>query len=244
VLGACQSTREDDEVEMRVSGVLIDPVSHIPVVVLENRASGIELPIWIGPTEARAIAMHLEGIESARPLTHDLLKNIIDAAHIELDHVLIHSLRDGTYHARIFLTAREDRLEIDSRPSDAIALAVRCEKPIFVVRSLLTQAPGGAGPAAGGAETLTIEGLTIQAVSEQLAEYFEITPGKGVLVSAVTDDAPADLMPGDVILEIDGKVVRDPLEFATMVRDSDRQMELSVQRHGVLVHVAFGPVRR
>jgi hypothetical protein len=226
---------------MHVRGVMIDPASHAPVVVLEDRASGAELPIWVGPAEARAIAMRMEGVEVPRPMTHDLMKTMIDQTGVRFDRVFIHTMDKGTYYARIFLTADGDTVEIDSRPSDAIALAVRFEKPIFVARDLLERS-GSAAFGPRGTDALTVEGVTVQALSEDLAEHFAIRSGGGVLVSAVADEAGGGLRPGDVVLEVEGNAVRSPAEFATMMRDSAGKLDLAVQRHGTQIHVAFVPM--
>jgi uncharacterized protein len=237
-LPGCHTQDENREVEVHVRGVMIDSASHAPVVVLEDRASGAELPIWVGPSEARAIAMRLEGVEAPRPMTHDLMKNMLDQTGVRFDRVFIHTLDAGTYYARILLTAEGDSVEIDSRPSDAIALAVRFDKPIFVARDLLGRpASVAAGPR--GTDALTVEGVTVQALSKDLAEHFAIPPGGGVLVSAVTDETGGGLHPGDVVLEVDGKAVRSPAEFAAMIHGSSGNPDLSVQRRGTQIHVAF-----
>jgi hypothetical protein len=240
-LSACRSDDARDEVEMHVRGVMIDPAARAPVVMLEDRTSGAELPIWMGAAEARAIAMQLEGVESPRPMTHDLIKSLLDRTGVRFERVVIHALHEGTYFARIFLTARGDDLEIDSRPSDAIALAVRFEKPVFVARSLL-RTGGAAASAPPGEEALTVAGITVQALSRELAEHFDIVPGGGVLVSAVAAEAAGDLQPGDVILTVDDEAVRDPVDFAALVSDAVETMDLSVQRGARRIHVALDPV--
>jgi uncharacterized protein len=240
-LSGCHSAGDNGEVEVHVRGVMIDAASHSPVVVLEDRAGGAELPIWVGPAEARAIVMRLEGVEAPRPMTHDLMKNMLDQTGVRFDRVSIHALDEGTYYARIFLTAEGDSVEIDSRPSDAIALAVRFDKPIFVARDLLER-PASVVSGPRGADVLTVEGVTVQALSEELAEHFAIRPGGGVLVSAVADQTGGGLHPGDVVLEVEGKAVRSPAEFASMVHDASGKLDLFVQRHGTQVHIAFAPM--
>jgi uncharacterized protein len=242
-LPGCRSAGETSEVEVYVRGVTIDPASHSPVVVLEDRASGAQLPIWVGPTEARAILMRLEGVEAPRPMTHDLIKTMLDQTGVQFDRILIHALDGGTYYARIFLTADGGTVEIDSRPSDAIALAVRFDKPIFVTRALLQSEEVTAhGPP--GSDALTVADVTVQALSSDLAEHFAIGPGHGVLVSAVGDQAGGDLQPGDVILAAGGEAVHSPAEFASMIHDASGKLDLFVQRRGTQVHVAFVPQER
>jgi uncharacterized protein len=240
-LSGCHSADENREVEVHVRGVMIDPASRSPVVVLEDRVGGAELQIWVGPVEAGAIAMRLEGVEAPRPMTHDLMKNMLDQTGVRFNRVFIHALDEDTYYARIFLTAEGDSVEIDSRPSDAIALAVRFEKPIFVARDLLAR-PASVVSGPRGADALIVEGVTVQALSEDLAEHFAIRPGGGVLVSAVADEAGGGLHPGDVVIEVAGKPVHSPAEFASMMRDSAGKLDLSVRRHGAQIHVAFVPM--
>jgi len=239
----CHSQPEEREVEVEVDKVGIDPASHSPVVVLREKGGGAELPIWIGPTEARAIAMHLEQIEPPRPFTHDLAKQMLERSGIGLERVLIHTLEQGTYHARIFLTANGEDVEIDSRPSDAIALALRFESPIFVVPSLLDNL-AVAAVRWGDAETLIVQGVTVQTLSSELADHFVLPAGQGVLVSGVAPDAVSRLRPGDIILEVDGGGVRGLAEFARMVQGTSGRPNLTVQRAGSRVQVRLEPLRR
>src|SRR5512145_3158376 len=161
---ACRSASAPREVEVEVSRVALDESSRSPVVLLEDKAHTLALPIWIGVSEAQAIAMEIEGVAPPRPLTHDLVKDMLDHVGVELTRVLISELRGSTYYARIYLSARGDQVEIDSRPSDAIALAVRFHRPIFVAASLLTRDQTVA-LSPGGAETASIGGVTVQALS-------------------------------------------------------------------------------
>ena len=126
------------EVEMEVKTVAFDQASRSPVVILANEAQSKALPIWVGAFEAQAIAMEMEGMSGPRPLTHDLMKKIVEGLDAELDRVVIDDLRGHTYYATIHLWAEGDPIRIDSRPSDAIALALRFGKPIFVNGTLLT----------------------------------------------------------------------------------------------------------
>jgi len=237
LLPACRSREENSDLEMQVRGVLIDPVARSPVVMLENPDNGKKMPIWIGAAEATSIAMQLEGIKSPRPMTHDLVKNMLEQTGISFDRVLIHTMEEGTYYARIVLSAGDEPVEIDSRPSDAIALALRFQRPIFVARSLLDQQTSPAS--AGGEEVLTIAGVTVQALSEELAQHFDMDPGSGVLVSAVSDNGAGDLQPGDVIVEVNSQAVRDPGEFAALVQAAEGEIELSVDRAGRALQVMF-----
>lgn len=126
--------------EMEVHGVNIDMVSNQPVIILKDAGTSRFLPIWIGQFEATSILLELQGVKPARPLTHDLLTSIIGDLRAEIDHIVINDLRDGTFYARIHLRTNGTELEVDARPSDAIALAVRAHVPIYAEELVLEKA--------------------------------------------------------------------------------------------------------
>jgi len=127
-------------VEMVIAGIALDPVTKMPIIILKDLNGENALPIWIGIAEASAIATQLEKIDLARPMTHDLLKNVLEALDARLDRVEVTSLKDNTFFAILHLHVGKNLLTIDSRPSDAIALALRTESPIFVSEDVLEQA--------------------------------------------------------------------------------------------------------
>lgn len=134
---------------MQIKGLILDPTSDVPVVILRQEGSTVFLPIWIGVFEANAIALAVEGIEPPRPMTHDLLRSVIETLGVRLERVEIHSLIDGTFHARLRLVRARIEMEpgregtepdvetVDSRPSDAIALAIRTGAPIWIAQAVL-----------------------------------------------------------------------------------------------------------
>jgi uncharacterized protein len=124
-------------VKMEIKGLLMDPVSNMPVVILRDADDGVFLPIWVGIFEANAIAIEMEKVTTPRPMTHDLLKNVLAELETTVDRVVINDLRDNTFFARIYLSRGESRWNIDSRPSDAIALALRSKAEIFVEEGVL-----------------------------------------------------------------------------------------------------------
>ena len=124
-------------VKMEIKGLLMDPVSNMPVVVLRDAANGVFLPIWVGIFEANAIALQMEKITTPRPMTHDLLKNLLGELDAKVEKIVINDLKDNTFFARIHLLRGETRWNIDSRPSDAIALALRVDAEIFVEEDVL-----------------------------------------------------------------------------------------------------------
>ena len=133
-----------DLVPMSIKGLMLDPVSNSPIVVLKDEDDKFFLPIWVGIFEANAIALQLESITTPRPMTHDLMKNLIADLNARVTRVVINDLRESTFFAQIRLVVANGdarrTLEVDARPSDAIALALRTEAPIFVARTVLDQA--------------------------------------------------------------------------------------------------------
>ncbi|HEY0789354.1 MAG TPA: bifunctional nuclease family protein [Thermoanaerobaculia bacterium] len=127
-------------VPMSIKGLMLDPISNSPIVILKDGEEKVFLPIWVGIFEANAIALQLENIATPRPMTHDLLRNLIDTVDGKVRRVIINELKDSTFYARIDMVVGERQLEIDARPSDAIALALRTEAPIFVEQDVLDQA--------------------------------------------------------------------------------------------------------
>lgn len=128
------------EVRMEVRGLMLDPSTNVPIVILREESGTRLLPIWIGLFEANAIALKIEGVEPPRPLTHDLLRLLLDTLGGELSRVLISDLKASTYYARLYLKIAAGEVTVDSRPSDAIALALRANAPIFVTNEVLDRA--------------------------------------------------------------------------------------------------------
>ena len=125
------------EVEMKISGMMPDPMTNIPIVVLRDLTSGVVLPIWVGIYEANAIQMEIEKMTAPRPMTHDLLKNLLIGLETTVRKVVVTELRDDTFYAVIWLERDGQTISIDARPSDALALALRMDCPIFVEDEVL-----------------------------------------------------------------------------------------------------------
>jgi bifunctional DNase/RNase len=128
------------EVEMQIRGLIIDPLTNMPIVVLKDVAGDTVLPIWVGIFEANAISEELEKITRPRPMTHDLLRNLARGLNAVVRKVVVSELRDDTYYAVIWMEHDGETVAIDSRPSDAIALALRWDCPIFASRAVLDNA--------------------------------------------------------------------------------------------------------
>jgi bifunctional DNase/RNase len=126
-----------DDVEVQIRGLMLDPVTNMPIVVLKDVASDLVLPIWVGVFEANAIALELEKTATPRPMTHDLLRNLARGLNAVVDKVVVSDLKDDTFYATIWMTQGDEAITMDARPSDAIALALRWDCPIFVAKSVL-----------------------------------------------------------------------------------------------------------
>ena len=127
-------------IEVVIDSIRVSLISTQRVVMLRDADSDVQLPIWIGPCEADAITIELQDHELARPMTHDLLKNVIEEMGGSLSHITISELRDSVFHARLYVKVDDDPLNIDCRPSDAIALAVRAKVPIYVSEEVMDEA--------------------------------------------------------------------------------------------------------
>jgi len=125
------------EVEMKIRGLVMDPVTNMPIVILKDVNGTSVLPIWVGIYEANAIALEIEKVATPRPMTHDLLRNLLLGLETQVHKVVVSELRDDTFYALIWLEKNGEMLSIDSRPSDALALALRVDCPIFVEDEVL-----------------------------------------------------------------------------------------------------------
>jgi bifunctional DNase/RNase len=120
------------EVEMKIRGLMMDPVTNMPIVVLKDVGGQAILPIWVGVYEANAIALEIEKVQTPRPMTHDLLKNVLLGLEVRVQKIIVSELKDDTFYALICVERGGELMTIDSRPSDALALALRMDCPIFV----------------------------------------------------------------------------------------------------------------
>jgi bifunctional DNase/RNase len=153
--------REGEEIRMVVKGLMLDPGSNAPIVILREEGSELFLPIWIGVFEASAIQLSLEGVSAQRPMTHDLLASTFRTMGVQVEKVVIHDLLENTFFATIFARRGDDTWQIDSRPSDALALALRVDAAIFVHERVLRKAHSEGSPQGGGSD------------EEKLRKWFE-----------------------------------------------------------------------
>ncbi|MGH9326129.1 MAG: bifunctional nuclease family protein [Terriglobia bacterium] len=125
------------EVEMKIRGLMMDPVTNMPIVILRDTGGSTVLPIWVGIYEANAIALEIEKVSTPRPMTHDLIRNLLLGLDAHVHKVVVNDLREDTFYALIWLEREGQVMSIDSRPSDALALALRVDCPIYVEDDVL-----------------------------------------------------------------------------------------------------------
>ncbi len=128
------------QIEMTIKGLMVDPVTSMPIVILRDKTGKNILPIWVGIFEANAIASQIENVETPRPMTHDLVKNLIDNFNGEVKKIVITDLEESTFYASIHININDKISTVDSRPSDAIAIALRAKAPIFAEQEIIEQA--------------------------------------------------------------------------------------------------------
>lgn len=159
------------DIEVRIRGLMMDPSTNMPIVVLKDVASETVMPIWVGIFEANAIAIEIEKLSAPRPMTHDLMRNLIGYLNASLERIVITEIKEDTFHAVLWLRQGEESVTVDARPSDAIALALRTDCPIYVSDQVLQTAKlNTSGPPEGPtAEQLRawLEGLN----DEDLGRY-------------------------------------------------------------------------
>ena len=127
-------------IEMTIKGLMVDPITNMPIVILKDKQGDRVLPIWVGIFEANAIAQQIENVSPPRPMTHDLLRNVIQDLKATVQKVVVCDLQENTFYALIYLSMNGDTVAIDARPSDAIALALRTRAPIFVEDEVIDHA--------------------------------------------------------------------------------------------------------
>jgi len=128
------------QIEMTIKGLMVDPITNMPIIILRDKDGQKVLPIWVGVFEANAIALQIENVTTPRPMTHDLLRNVIQDLEASVTKIVVSDLRDNTFYAVIYLQRNGETVAIDARPSDAIALALRAHVPIFVEEIVIDNA--------------------------------------------------------------------------------------------------------
>ncbi len=230
-----------DEVRVQVANVGPDQSSGAYYVLLADEAGKRTLPILVGENEALAISLQLKGVKTDRPLTYQLLRNVIEQTGNRVDRVVINDVRDQVYYAKIYLN--RGKYSIDSRPSDAIALAMGANAPIYVADKLfaVSNLPGGGVTAAGTASGL---GVTVQELSPELALYFQVQPGSGLLVADVAETAAkSGLTRGDIVTEVESQPVRTLADFKQRITQvkQNSSVTLTVRRGSEMRAITIVP---
>ncbi|HEY7317849.1 MAG TPA: bifunctional nuclease domain-containing protein [Candidatus Binatia bacterium] len=228
---------EIGSVETRIKTLMLDPNTQSPIIVLETVTDKKLLPIWIDVPEARAIALELDHVPTPRPLTHDLIRNIIQGLGATLQRVTITDLRNNTYFALLFLRSKGQDLQIDARPSDAIAIALRMKAPIYAATQVLTKSkllPPLNTPAN---ELQKRAGLQVQDLTKEIAALLDIPLQRGVLVVDVAKGSAAmnaGIQRGDVIMRANDQTVQSVQELETLIesRPSAMRIKLEVIKKG------------
>jgi len=211
-----RAAQDSGSVETRVKAVTLDPESNAPVVILETFGDKKLLPIWIDLPEARAIALELERIAPPRPLTHDLIRNLLNALGARLRRVTITDLRNNTYFALLSLELRGESLEIDSRPSDAIAVALRMKAPIYATTEVLAKAKPLLAPGSRDEGARQKLGLQPQDLTAELAALLDLSSQHGVLVADVAPGSPAanaGLQRGDILTKANDSALQSTADL-------------------------------
>ncbi len=236
---ASNSAPDASQVKVEVANVGVDK-QGMPYVVLEDSSGNHVLPIMIGDSEAQAIALQLHGLNPGRPLTYDLIRNLLEATGNHVDRVEVSDLREQTYYATIWLD--QGRHRVDSRPSDAIAVALATKAPIYVQARLFES--GTADVKADGSVPVAIHGLglTVQELSPVIADYFAAKPGSALLVADVSGVAGrAGVTRGDLITRVGESQVRTLADFKqSMARvGQGRPITLTIERAGRIRNVTL-----
>ena len=159
------------DIEVRIRGLMMDPATNMPIVVLKDPASDAVMPIWVGIFEANAIAIELEKMSAPRPMTHDLTRNLVQHLNAQLDRVVITEIREDTFFAVLWLRQAGEPVMVDARPSDAIALALRFDCPIYVAEQVLQSARISTSAGAEGQSSEHLRGWLEGLNDEDLGRY-------------------------------------------------------------------------
>ena len=233
---------QKDLLEVKVYGLIADPSSMQPVLLLVDPSGELVMPIWIGQTEAAVIQGELQGTKPPRPMTHDLLESVIQRINGAVRRVIITQEKEGIYYAILVLEKDKALLELDARPSDSIAMALKFKAPIFISRGLFKE------KAVLLREQKNVEdsyGLTVQELTPVLAESFSFGTGKGILVSAVREGSRAEkdgIQRGDILVEIGEQKIEDVASLRSALAKMKGPANVKIFRKGSFSILTLNPV--
>jgi len=245
-VGGCGSS-DSDLLAVDVKGVVVDPETRSPILFLVDPESKKGLPVWIGLSEARAISLGLKDVTPPRPLTHDLMKSMLDLLHARVERVVISDLKENTYYATLKLRAGRKTWEMDSRPSDAVAIALKFGAPLFLSRALVQK--GVLVDLKSSSTKLPAErmyGFVTEDLSPEVARYFGFEKKTGVIVTEITRDGPAErsgLRKGDILVRLDRRSVEgmDDVRSALGKKNASDAMRVDVYRKGKVLSLKIRP---
>ncbi len=215
---------QEDMLAVELATVGVETRSGSPVVLLREPDSGDIVPIFIGPAEARSILMALHGVPTPRPMTHDLMIDLLDASNAELIRVYVDDIVNSVYLGMLLLRLpdREEPVMVDTRPSDALALAARTGASILVAEKVLEAGRELTFRGLENHQAVTALGITVVRATEELREAMELPDDEGVLVSRATGAAAeAGMEPGSLITGINGETPATPMDFLRLVRETE-----------------------
>jgi len=239
-----RAAQEETSVEMTVKNLLLDPVTQTPVVLLESAKEKKALPIWIGAEEATSIALEIKKVPMPRPNTHDLIRNILQGVGGTVQRITITDLRNDVFYAIITLKLKGQDYQIDSRPSDAIAVALRMKAPIYASAKVLARAKPIGPPEKNPSEARKTLGIQAQDLTPDLAGLFDLKPGGGILVADVElggAAAEAGVQRGDVILKVNDKSLQKSSELESFLQSTKKggQLKIDLIRKGKSITIAM-----
>jgi bifunctional DNase/RNase len=219
-----QSGAGGETVPVELSTIGLDGRTGTPIVVLREPQSGGVLPIWVGPMEAQAIALALHGVVPPRPMTHDLMASLIAELRAEVEEIVVTDLRNNTYFGLVRLKVAGERKvrEVDSRPSDALALALRTGAPIRVAKRILAMSPEFEFIAPEGPnQVVQALGMTVVVATPALRKQFRLDDRPGIVVTSAYGQArDKGVRRGDLVIEVNGAPVEEPTDLFDAVRSA------------------------
>lgn len=226
------AAQETSSVEAKIKTLMLDRHTQSPIVVLETVTDKKLLPIWIDVPEARAIALELEHIATPRPLTHDLIRNIIQGLGATLQRVTITDLRNNTYFAALFLELKGQDLQIDARPSDAIAVALRMKAPIYASTQVLAKSKSLPALSNETKEFQKKLGVRAQDLTVEVAALLDLSVQRGVLITDVAQGSVAMLagiQRGDVITKANDQAIQSAHDLEAFLQSTKPQTRIKLE---------------